>query len=293
MYLINCSCFKKRLDVWITDPTPGDEAFVDMACTHPTSKSHLAGEVKRTRLRLAATENKTRKLPGASVEKMEKSKQATYNLLHSITLRQATAGLRTSEPKLFGAVVSTHGEFNNDMVGLQEWLTSKYAARINREGDRDDGCGKFRNRVRADILRAVHVGHAAMILAAGLLMGSGRDRRRPDDADESKSSSPDSDSDAATEEHPSGLHSTDSESDADTEEGFSGILTQDQGDSEQDSDAAHSDHATRQHTNSQSVAHSSENDVSVEALSEEGEPETSHLPDSQLSAIILTQGKGT
>ena len=220
-------------------------------------------------------------------------------LLIISSLRQATAGLRTSEPKLFGAVVSTHGEFSNDMVGLQEWLTSKYAARINREGDRDDGSdpdvliGKFRNRVRADILRAVHVGHAAMILAAGLLMGSGRDRRRPDDADESKSSSPDSDSDAATEEHPSGLHSTDSESDADTEEGFSGILTQDQGDSEQDSDAAHSDHATRQHTNSQSVAHSSENDVSVEALSEEGEPETSHLPDSQLSAIILTQGKGT
>ena len=91
-----------RLDVWLTDPSTGEEAFVDMACTHPTAKAHISAELKRTKQRLAAEDKATKKLEGAAVEKMEKAKRSTYALLHSIALRQTAAGLRTSEPELFG-----------------------------------------------------------------------------------------------------------------------------------------------------------------------------------------------
>ena len=191
-----------RLDLWITDPSTGDEAFIDMACTHPNSKSHLAAEVKRTKERLATSDKSIRKLPGAAVEKMEKAKTSTYALLHSIALKQASDGMRPSEPELFGAIVSTHGEFSPGMLKLQEWLTCKYAARVRREGDRDDGIdedvliGRFRNKIRGDVLRAMVSGHAAMMLAAGLPMGGARLRCSNANAKGSDPKNSDSDSDS-------------------------------------------------------------------------------------------------
>ena len=57
----------------------------------------------------------------------------------SIAEKQAANGSRVTAPVFFPAVVSTHGEFCEGMVSLQEWLTSKYRARLQREGHRDDG----------------------------------------------------------------------------------------------------------------------------------------------------------
>ena len=59
-------------------------------------------------------------------------------------------------------------------MSLQEWLTSKYRARLQREGDRDDGApielltGRFRYSLRASVLLAMAKGQAGMLLAAGL-----------------------------------------------------------------------------------------------------------------------------
>ena len=53
------------------------------------------------------------------------------------------------------------------MLKLQEWLTCKYAARVRREGDQDDGIDED---VLIDVLRAMVSGHAAMMLAVGLPM---------------------------------------------------------------------------------------------------------------------------
>ena len=70
-------------------------------------------------------------------------------------------------------MVTTYGELGRETVKLQEWLTSAYGRRLDREGPRDDGTSRarltaeFRNNFRLSMLTAVAKGLAAMLNSAG------------------------------------------------------------------------------------------------------------------------------
>jgi hypothetical protein len=105
---------------------------------------------------------------------VHQTKLDRYALLAALTERQALDGLRTAAPTILPVAVSTHGEFCPGAVRLQEWLTSKYRARLLLEGDRDDGektedlTAAFRREFRSSLLVASCKGMADMLLAAGM-----------------------------------------------------------------------------------------------------------------------------
>ena len=57
-----------------------------------------------------------------AVKAAHKKKQESYALMLSIAEKQAAKGSRVIAPLFFPAVVSTHREFCEGMVSLQEWL---------------------------------------------------------------------------------------------------------------------------------------------------------------------------
>jgi hypothetical protein len=165
----------RRMDVQIIDPHTGDEVWVDPTCTHTTGATKLAAERKETKRRLEMEDAKeAAATPSAAVKAANKKKLETYALMLSIAEQQVAKGLRSKAPQFYPAVVSTHGEFCEGLLGLQEWLTNKYRARIEREGHRDDGSkandltARFRNSFRSSMLLAVAKGQADMLLASGL-----------------------------------------------------------------------------------------------------------------------------
>ena len=113
------------------------------------------------------------------------AKQDRYALLAAITERQVQDGLRTAPPLIMPVAVSTHGELCAGAVRLQEWLVEKYRARLQLEGDRDDGAEEaaltaaFRREFRASLIAAVARGHSDMLAAAGLPFHHTQDRHRP------------------------------------------------------------------------------------------------------------------
>ena len=151
--------------------------WTDPTCIHTTDTTKLAAERKETKRRLDSEDKEVKGAPSPTVKAAHKKKQETYALMLAIAEKQAANGSRVTAPLFFPAVVSTHGEFCEGMVSLQEWLTSKYRARLQREGHRDDGApielltGRFRYSLRASVLLAMAKGQAGMLLAAGLPTG--------------------------------------------------------------------------------------------------------------------------
>jgi len=172
-----CAKSGRRMDVQIVDPRTGEEVWTDPTCIHTTGTTKLAAERKETMRRLGSENKEVKGAPSPAVKAAHKKKQETYALMLAIAEKQAANGSRVTAPLFFPAVVSTHGEFCEGMVSLQEWLTSKYRARLQREGDRDDGApielltGRFRYSLRASVLLAMAKGQAGMLLAAGLPTG--------------------------------------------------------------------------------------------------------------------------
>ena len=82
---------------------------------------HVSKETKR---RLDSEDKEVKEAPSPAVKAAHKKKQETYALMLSIAEKQAANGSRVTPPLFFPAVVSTHGEFCEGMVSLQEWLTS-------------------------------------------------------------------------------------------------------------------------------------------------------------------------
>ena len=176
-----------RIDVHIVDPRSGEEAWVDTTCVHPTAGKYLAAEVALTDNRINATDPAIRDLPSAALRTQHNLKHAAYSMLMALAHRQAAMGMRPSRPTFFPAVITTHGEMCSGLIDLQEWLTAKFRARAAAQGSVDDGftdedrTAHFRTRFRMSVTAAMAKGHAAMMLAAGLPMGSDRKEKRQDD----------------------------------------------------------------------------------------------------------------
>ena len=109
------------------------------------------------------------------------------------------------------------------MLKLQEWLVARYRARVEREGDRDDGlspatlAARFRNEFRGRMLTAMAKGQARMMMSAGLPSSSCKkysslppklaypvphEDPTPDEDDSAMDTLSDSDSDSASESAP-------------------------------------------------------------------------------------------
>ena len=77
-------------------------------------------------------------------------------------------------PVFWPTVVTTYGEVSKQTIHLREWLTMRYAQRLQREGEFDDGfkvstkTAIFRNNFRISIQVAVARGMAQMLLQCGL-----------------------------------------------------------------------------------------------------------------------------
>ena len=116
------------------------------------------------------------------------AKQDRYALLAAITERQVQDGLRTAPPLILPIAVSMHGELCAGAVRLQEWLVEKYRARLQLEGDRDDGAEEaaltaaFRREFCASLIAAVARGHSDMLAAASLPVTALSPHARPTSA---------------------------------------------------------------------------------------------------------------
>ena len=170
-----------RLDGVIVHPASGEEVWYDTTVTHTTTHTHLTAELKLTRERRAAGKEGAH-MWSAGVLAANHTKLDRYALLAAITERQVLDGLRTAAPLILPVVVSTHGELCPGAVRLQEWLVEKYRARLQLEGDRDDGAEEadltaaFRREFRASLTAAVAQGHSDMLTAAGLPFHRKQDR---------------------------------------------------------------------------------------------------------------------
>ena len=161
-----------RVDVSLVDHDTGNEVYVDTTCIHPTCKSRIKDELKRTTERLSDPRNPKLRA-GFAVEAQTEKKHTDYQPLVDVARKQLANGRRTSAPTFYAAVVSTYGELGQETVKLQEWLTSAYGRRLDREGPRDDGTSRarltaaFRNHFRLRMLTAVAKGLGAMLNSAG------------------------------------------------------------------------------------------------------------------------------
>ena len=107
-------------------------------------------------------------------EKASAAKHEQYQLMLTIAAKQALDGKRQDTPQFSGAACSLFGTFSQDLTDLVEWLAKAYARKLQREGDRDDGCeaprltAQFRNRLNLRLQAAIARGTARMLLTAGL-----------------------------------------------------------------------------------------------------------------------------
>ena len=92
--------------------------------------------------------------------------------------KQFSDGKRQARPTFVAAVVTTLGEYGQDMFSLQEFITSAFACKVAKEGERGDGRSKqqltaeFRTRFRNATQIAVARGQAKMIAECGLSIAS-------------------------------------------------------------------------------------------------------------------------
>jgi hypothetical protein len=161
-----------RLDGAILHPASGEQVWFDVSAVHTTCKTHLKGEVKATlERRMAGREGASRQ--SAALMEGYQGKLDRYSLLAAMVERQVLAGLRSAAPLILPVVISTHGEFCPGTVQLQEWLVGQYRARLQLEGEREDGMGEdelctaFRCELRAALLVATAKGTAEMLAVAG------------------------------------------------------------------------------------------------------------------------------
>ncbi len=134
-----------RLDGTILHPASGEQVWFDISAVHTTCKTHIKGEVKATlERRMAGREGASRQ--SAALTEGYQGKLDRYSLLATMRMveRQVFAGLRSAAPLILpvAVVISTHGEFCPDNVHLQEWLVGQYRARLELEGEREDGVGE-------------------------------------------------------------------------------------------------------------------------------------------------------
>ena len=161
-----------RVDVSLLDHDTGSEVYVDTTCIHPTCQSRLKKELSRITERLSDPLNPKLRA-GFAVEAQTEHKHKDYDPLVEVARKQLANGRRTSAPVFYATVVTTYGELGRETVMLQEWLTSAYGRRLDREGPRDDGTSRarltaeFRNNFRVGMLTAVAKGLAAMLNSAG------------------------------------------------------------------------------------------------------------------------------
>ena len=58
----------RRVDAQLVDPITNEELWVDFACVHTTSKTHIAAELKRTAFRNSSSEKKILELPSVMLQ---------------------------------------------------------------------------------------------------------------------------------------------------------------------------------------------------------------------------------
>ena len=112
--------------------------------------------------------------PSLGIVNQELKKRATYAPLLAVAQKQIETGKRINKPIFVPAICTTHGEFGQGFIHIQEWLVKRFKARITLEGDRDDGIkpdqltAQYRQRIRSSILVAMVKGQAQMLCSAGL-----------------------------------------------------------------------------------------------------------------------------
>ena len=100
-----------RIDLVITDPNTGTEWWIDVTAIHPTCKSRLQGEYKRTIKNNAQVEKRLtdpraprgKPLVGKAVEDQTQLKVNTYNPLLMLGKKQTIDCKRASAPQSIGA----------------------------------------------------------------------------------------------------------------------------------------------------------------------------------------------
>ena len=169
-----------RIDLVITDPNTGTEWWIDVTAIHPTCKSRLQGEYKRTIKNNAQLEKRLtdpraprgKPLVGKAVE--------DHNPLLMLGKKQTIDCKRASAPTFFAVVCSTLGEFGRDTFKIIELLTASYKRKLMRAGPRNDDCkfehlsARYRNNLRNAIQVSVARGFASMLMYSGLPSSSCR-----------------------------------------------------------------------------------------------------------------------
>ena len=180
-------CVGLRVDLRIVDSEshPKQEMIVDVTSIHPTCKTRIKAEWKKTLENMAEGEKqealpirKRRHLVGAAVDHQTKLKHEKYAPLMALLKKQQLDGKRDTHPIFIAGVCSTLGEFGPDLFQLQEWLTKVYARKLEREedykGPRLDGLStatltaEFRTGFKTSLQVAVAKGLARMLSEAGL-----------------------------------------------------------------------------------------------------------------------------
>ena len=115
-----------RLDIVLTDSN-GEELWLDPTCIHmhhQCNKTDRGPEVRRTLERLQAEHIH---LQGAKIIEAATNKKLThYGPLMAVARRQVTDGRRSKAPVFLPMVFTTHMEFGEGVVTVQEWLCERY-----------------------------------------------------------------------------------------------------------------------------------------------------------------------
>lgn len=155
-----------RSGEWITDNTT----------THPTTATNREDELARTTVdsKLLLLGKKRFYKEGASIEKARAKKVGSYSTLMSLLRMQADNGFRTHEPIFMALASTTHGELATETIEMQEIIIMRYAAKLTKEGPRDDGqsvtalTARLRTLMRTEVQVAIARGQGRRLVAQGM-----------------------------------------------------------------------------------------------------------------------------
>jgi len=160
-----------RVDLSLTDPTTGEEKWLDVSLVHTAAPTYAKAEAAFVALQqetLACVNPSAPSLPlpvSPALLQREQEKRKKYSRLTMIASRQFARGARLSKPTFAPVVISSVGDLAPDAVATLEWIVSKYKARRIAEHPRADGqtvkelTEDFRNRLYVHIMSLVAVGN--------------------------------------------------------------------------------------------------------------------------------------
>ena len=174
-----------RIDLSLENVDTAETKWIDVTAVHTGAESYQDKELKAVSTRQVAgslaanlsVPDPLRSDPSPLLLERTTAKNEKYARLLLVAQKQAREKKRAQAPVFLTFAVSDYGELAPVARELLDWIVNQYRIKLEREGNRPDGCKPldlariFRYRLRVGIQMALAAGCGEMICKAGQAWG--------------------------------------------------------------------------------------------------------------------------